>query len=102
MFGSIDIVKNTLPFFQPYSILTTDLDTGEVFVLGDYKTNIKALNAKAYFDDLIKRGNIEAVRKSIKRELGSASKPINQLEKRIMNPSGDNHEKDFKRRIIID
>jgi hypothetical protein len=101
MFESVEIVKNTLPYFQPYSIITTDSETGETSVLGDYKTRSKALNAKAYFDDLIKRGDIEAIKKSIKTELGSISKPINQLEKRIMDPNGDNHQKDFKRRIII-
>ena len=98
---SIGIVKNTLPYFQPYSILMTDSETGEVSILGDYKTNNKALEGKAYFDNLLKRDEITAIKKHIKRELSPSNRPIDQLEKRIMDPNGDNHQRDFKRRIVI-
>ena len=41
-----------------------------------------------------------------KRQLiGKSSRPIDELEKRIHNPDGDNHEiknKNLKRKIILD
>jgi hypothetical protein len=110
MGNTLEIIKNSLPYYQPYSIIFTDCGTNEKFVMGDYKTKQKAELALIFFESkysgCIYPHGLEYFKSISKRQLtGKNQKPIDELEKRILNPSGDNHEiksKNLKRKIILD
>lgn len=100
----LEVVKNTLPYFQPYSIILIDLSTNEKFVLGDYKNIDKANIAMKLFQSKTTLGS-QYLKETSKRKLGSNAKLIEQLEKRIGDPNGDDHEvksKNLKRKIVLD
>jgi len=110
MAGKLEIVKNSLPYYQPYSIIFIDYSTNEKFVMGDYKTKKKAELAFIFFEskysECVHPHGMEYLKSISKRKLTDKNKkPINELEKRILNPDGDSHEiksKNLKRKIILD
>jgi len=105
MNAKIEVVKNTLPYIQPYCILLTISETKDVYVLGDYKSKSKAEEAREYFHKIYVGYGLKYLAKHVKRTLRASNKPIDQLEERIKNPIGDNHEdiqKNTTRRIILD
>lgn len=96
-------IKNTLPYFRPYSVFAIDSSTNEKIILGNYKNKQDADLEKEYFD-LSRLLGIEYFRK-IKKDVNYTPDPIKQLERRIKNPNYDNHKiikKENKRRIILD
>ena len=96
-------VKNTLPYFRPYSVLAVDSSTDEKIILGHYKNKQDADLAREYFD-LDRLLGIEYFRK-IKKNNNDISDPIEQLKKRIENTNVDKHriiKKENKRKIILD
>lgn len=96
-------IKNTLPYFYPYSVLAIDSSTDEKIILGHYKNKQDADLAREYFD-LSRLVGIEYFRR-IKKIDNNISDPIRQLEKRIKNPDTDKHriiKKENKRKIILD
>jgi len=98
---AIITVKNTLPYFHPYSVFAIDSTTNEKIKLGDYK-NKKDADLERKFFDLSRLLGIEYFRK-IKKDDSHTSDPLKQLEKRIKNPADSPHKPLVKkqRKIIL-
>jgi len=89
---SLEIIKNTLPYIQPFSIIQTR--NGEI--IGHYRTEKLAKEAL----DIFNNSNNIAYKGKIDTQKNK--NPIDCWKERINKPKGDQPLKIKKRRIVID
>lgn len=80
----LEIRKNNLPYYMPYSIINTNGD-----IIGDYRDIETARMALKRISD------INQIKDKKNKDI------IELAQKRMKNPNGDQPPKDIKRKVIL-
>jgi len=98
---SVEIIKNTLPYLYPYSVIAIDSSTNEKIILGQYKNKKDTELARTYFDS--RKSKVRGIEqfRNIKKN-NNIKNPIEQLEKRMTTYPDELPKPPKKRKIILD